>query len=79
LDSKGIERLKAIKANKRKEQEMADMKRLGLKYDCTKCTLGITESCINPLPDGCGYFFNSITDEQGFYYKKNKQRVLPFR
>jgi hypothetical protein len=52
-------------ANRQKKQQ-SEMKSLGLKYDCSNCTFGITKSCIDNFPDGCGYFFNAKTGQEGY-------------
>ncbi|MFH0809856.1 MAG: hypothetical protein V2A77_05240 [Pseudomonadota bacterium] len=41
------------KAERRKRQDMAEMKRRGLHVECTKCLHGTGGHCLLILPDGC--------------------------
>jgi hypothetical protein len=61
-----LEKNSTAKALRRRREEAEDAKLFNLKYDCDKCIFKISESCINPLPNGCGYYDDGKT--QGFYH-----------
>jgi hypothetical protein len=64
--SEYLESRAVSKAQKRRTREKRDTQRFALKYDCSKCILGISRSCVEKTKNGCGYYDDGKT--QGIYY-----------
>lgn len=60
-----IENKVKTKAAKRIKKSLNLMKDYGQKYACKNCFHGLCNSCTDNLPNGCEYYYSTITDYQG--------------